>query len=173
MKSLIFFLGLFFYATAAFSQEEEIEDWKFNRYRVAIASLNSYVPAIEANNRFIIPAWGLEFEYQIAEKWAIGANLELEVFTYAVKTPNKGIIERDYPFLTSLLVFYEINEHIILASGYGREFERNEDFDMLVFSAMYAIILPNNWDIVPTLTFNKRIESYDTFSLGFSFGKSF
>ncbi len=173
MKNILLIIFSLLFSNLTFSQEEDKEDWKLRRYRIALASLNSYVPAIEAKNRFIIPTWGLELEYKLDKRWSIGTNLELEVFTYAVKTPNEGIIERDYPFLASILVFYELNEHIILATGYGREFEKNEDFDLIVFSFMYAFKLPNNWDITPSFNFNKRIESYDTFSLGFSFGKSF
>ncbi len=143
------------------------------RFRIALASLNSYVPTVQESERMLIPAWGLEFEYFIDHQWAIAGNFELELLNYIVETGEEEAISRDYPFIASLLLIHEFNNRLVLSAGYGKEFEPRKNFDLLTFTASYKVPLSQNWDLSPGITYNSRFNAYDSWSLGLAIGKSF
>jgi len=168
LSIFLFFSFVLTHAQEA-SEEKELEP----RYRVAIATINSHVPEEESNQRAIIPAWGLEAERRLNEKWAIMLNFEVELVTYFVDYKDELSLKREYPLVAGLLVVRRLTEEIILSAGYGREFETNESFDLLIFNLSYEIRLPNEWDISPGVTYNDRLDAFDTFSFNIAFGKSF
>ena len=167
---LVFSIGLFAQEEAPEAESEmELEP----KNRLAIVTINSHVPAEEADGRAIIPAWGIEYERRFNENWAVMVNFEVELVTYFVDFKDEVALEREYPFVASIMVVRRLTEDIILSAGYGREFESHENFDLLTFNATYEIRLPNYFDIAPGLTYNTRFDAFDTFSFNIGFGKSF
>jgi len=141
--------------------------------RLALASLNSYVPTLKGNERMVIPAWGLEFEYFVGGQWAIAANFELELLTYLVEAEKEETISREYPFIASLLLIREFSEGLVFSAGYGKEFEPRKNFDLFITTLAYKIPLLKGWDLSPGFTYNNRIDAYDSWSMNIAFGKSF
>lgn len=167
------FLCILFISLYSFVFSQETEEESFEKWRIAIATINSHIPAQKSDDQIVIPAWGLEFEYRINEKWAIMSNVEFELLSYVVIKENETLLEREFPFILSLLISRELSERWIFSTGYGREIEPNESFNLLVFNMNYRIPLPDAWDISPGVTYNTRFGGFDTYSFNIAFGKSF
>lgn len=65
-------LAIVLSTTQCFAQEHAHtpvpHDEQHKPFRVALASLNSYVPALNTRRHFVIPAWAIEAEYRFARR---------------------------------------------------------------------------------------------------------
>lgn len=173
MKShwLITILFLFF-SIPIRSLNAQTTEGEAGKVRIAIANMHSYVPDIQSRETLVIPAWGLEAEYFIFKKWALASHFELEMLTYFVEGKEREVVERDYPMIISLLVLRELPKSIVFGLGYGREYDKNRDFDLINFNASRQIPLGNHWDFSPGITYNHRFNAFNSWSINLAFGRS-
>ncbi len=174
LRSMVLLLALTPLSLMAQHEEHAEEGHKENKWRAAIAMINSHVPAIDdAKSRAIIPTWGFDIEYRVTPKVMVGLLLDVELMRYRVTHGDFTELEREYPVTVGLAVFYEFTHHISLGTAFAREFEPHESFNMVSFIGAYTFHLPNDFDISPGLMYNTRINAFDTFSFNLAIGKSF
>ncbi len=174
LRSIVLLLALAPLSLMAQHEEHAEEAHKENKWRVAIAMINSHVPAIDdPKSRAIIPTWGVDLEYRLTPKVILGLLVDVELMRYRVTHGDFTELEREYPVTVGFAAFYEFTHNLSLGTAFAREFEPHESFNMVSFIGAYTFHLPNDFDIAPGLTYNTRINAFDTFSFNLAIGKSF
>jgi hypothetical protein len=133
----------------------------------------THIPAafIDGHSRSSVyaPTIGLDYFYQFAERWAIGAVIDLEFENYTVDF-NKEELERERAVVTGILVGYELAPHWGIFLGPGVEFEKNENLFILRASTEYTFELGDGWDLFPAFNYDFKKE-YSAWSLTIGIAK--
>lgn len=122
-----------------------------------------------------VPTIGIEYFYDLSEKFMVGAIIDMEFDNYMIKIHDESEIERANVFVTSLIGVYKITNHfgVFLGPGIETEFSQNsKNFFVLKVGAAYEIDISNGWEISPSISYDWKNE-YATFSYGFGIGKRF
>lgn len=101
---LPFWFCCFIISLPALAQTEE-EDKERKPHRLTLMMANSHIPSADNVNGdkriFIVPSWGLNYDYWISEKWAFGLHNDRVLQQYKVEDENEDrVIERSFPFQT-------------------------------------------------------------------------
>ena len=159
--------------------EEEIEieeeEGDMKHFRIGLVLAHTYIPkgTSEGTQVTSIPAYGLDLEYWIYEKWGIGLHNEIELEMFEVETNESSFIEREYPVVVTLDALYKPYKELIFVFGYGVEFEKTENLNLIRFGAEYELDLGKHWDMSPSFTYDYRFGNYGTYAIGIGVGKKF
>ncbi len=171
-------IGLFlliFYSPVYSQDHSEHSEEAFKRHRISFIWGNTLVPAGKnahnEDSEVFFPTWGLTYEYILSHRFAIGWVNELEMTSYAVEHGNEAILEREYPFISSIVLIYEPFKGVILHAGPGYEFERNESFFIMKMGADYIFLLPKDFDIGFGFSYDIKNNLYDAWTFGLTLGK--
>jgi hypothetical protein len=147
----------------------------YPHFRVAALIGHTLIPAEHAGKNFFIPSWGLDVEYWIVEKFGLGIHSDLEIETFVIigETETDVDLERLSPLVVTLDVLFRPWKGLILQLGPGVEFETSENFSLIRAGLEYEIELTNNWDLAPTVFFDRRFSEYHTWSFALGVGKRF
>lgn len=186
MKSRWLFavLSLVLNFAVAIAQEETIEtaiekaEFK-THHRITLMMANAHVPAIAEDNEgkknFILPAWGLDYDYWFASKWAIGIhnNIIIQQFSITEEEDPRVDLEVSYPLTMSVVALFMPVRNLTLIAGFGREFEKNENLSVLDFGLEYGFELPDEWELSLNLKYEDKLNAYDSWLFGFGISKIF
>jgi len=170
----------------------EHESGPFKRHRIAFLTGNTIVPSGGENEdrigTVLVPTIGIDYEYWLSRKVAIGWYNDFTLSTFVVETSREPeedhgaqsdsseggteVVEREPTFLTAIVVVWEPVHRLAVYTGAGREFEASEDFWVWKIGLEYSFPLPNDWDIAIGGAYDYK-EVYDSFGVGISFGKRF
>lgn len=125
------------------------------------------------NMALIVPSWGLNYVFHFNEKWAIGWLNDMEIATYMVQKSEGDEIVRERPIITSLVGIFKPNKHIGLLAGFGREFEKHQNFWVLRIGIEIEIEINESWAMLPALTYDVKEEIYDSWTVGLAVAKRF
>lgn len=95
------------------AQEETIEPGNKGNHRIAIALSHANVSEGVENGDskwLSLPAWGLDYDYWISDKWAIGIHTDIIVEDFEVKTnldDNEETIERSSPVAPAVVSIFK------------------------------------------------------------------
>lgn len=80
----------------------------------------------------ILPFWGLDYNFQLASKFAIGLHTDFIVENFKVEKntgdEEKEVIERTKPIAPALMGFYKPAERWSFGFGVGGEFAKEENY---------------------------------------------
>ncbi|MEN8247412.1 MAG: hypothetical protein ABFS32_00640 [Bacteroidota bacterium] len=162
--------------TPVFSQEDEHHE-EHKHHRIAGIMSHTYIPkgynSTENSSFLIVPSWGFNYEYWFNEKWAIGLHNDIEISTYIIETPEGSELERERPFITSLVGIYKPVKGLEIIAGFGKEFENHESFLVYRIGLEYEIEISHHWDLAPGLVFDIKEETYNSWTLGIGIGRKF
>lgn len=173
-RNLILF---FLYCLVAFTtvaQDEESMERKPHRLSVMMA--NSHIPRADDVNGgktfFIVPTWGVNYDYWLSERWAVGLHNDIILQQYKIEDREDGrIIERSFPISVSATALFKATEHWIFLAGMGREFEKHESFNLINVGVEYGVELPNDWELNFNLIYEDKFKVYDSWMFGIGFSK--
>jgi len=152
---------------------------KFRPYhRISIMMANAHIPRLleEENKKttIVAPAWGLDYDYWFNKRWAIGLHNDIILSQFKIeKSENGSEIERSFPITSNLVGLYKPTEHFVLIAGLGREFEKNEQFNMIDLGVEYGFEIPKEWEISINLNYENKFNAYDTWLFGIGISKKF
>ncbi len=157
--------------------EEDHEMEKMVHHKVSLIISHTHIPkgnSSAQNETFlIVPSWGLNYEYWINHKWAIGMHNDMEISTYVIIDEHGSEIERERPIISTIVGIYKPNKLINLIAGFGREFEANENFWVLRFGIDLEFEMHNGWELAPSLVYDIKETIYDSWTIGLGIGKRF
>jgi opacity protein-like surface antigen len=117
-----------------------------------------------------VPSLGIDYQYRLNEKWALGGVADLELSHYVVL---KKDLERDKAFLLAALAFYELVPFWEVYAGGGVELEKHENLGIIRLGTEYEFrVGERGWAISPVLMYDIK-EGYDTWSLAVAAGRWF
>lgn len=165
--------------TQLFAQhEKETENSEeFEHHLVAIVIGHTHVPGAfqssSGTGTVIVASWGLNYDYWINEKWAIGLHTDMEIATYIIEDNTGSHIERERPIIVSIVGSYKPWRRLMVGAGFGQEIEPHHNFWVYRFGVEYAVELPNRWDLAPALVVDLKENHYHSWTIGLGVGKRF
>jgi hypothetical protein len=120
-----------------------------------------------------MPTWGLDYNYHLSPKWAIGLHTDIIIESFKVEEHNGETIERSYPIAPALVGIYKANHHWSLMAGLGEEFAKEENFFLTRLGAEYGAEIRNGWEVFGSLSYDIKWTAYDTWVLGLGISKAF
>ena len=173
------FIVLFIISNGVNAQETEKEHDKeeFKHHKISVVMGHTHVPKATSPTSetagIIIPSWGLNYDFWINPKWAIGLHNDMEITNYVIEAEAGTEIERERPFIMAVVGTFKANEHIELLAGFGREFEKNHNFWVYRFGIEYEFEIGHHWSLAPSLIFDAKEGVYDSWTLGVVIGRKF
>jgi len=164
--------------TELYAQEHSEEEHKeFKNHRISITLSHTHVPRGIDNDgssgSLIIPSWGLNYEYWFNHNWAIGMHNDMEITSYVITERNDVILERERPFIVSIVGIYKFNSGLEILTGFGYELEKHENFMVFRLGVEYEFELGKEWDLAPGIVFDAKEDIYSSYTLGLTVGKRF
>ncbi len=168
-------------STPIFAQEEdEIEHSEENelhgRHRLTIGMGHAHIPAGISEgekNRLNLGAFTVDYDFAITPKWSVGLHTDVIPTNYEVESEksDEAALNRTSPVSVVLAGTYRFTEHISVHAGYGQEITKEESLSVLRLGAEYAVEIRNGWEAAISLTYDRKVETYNTWFLGVGFGK--
>ena len=176
LKNIALWALLLGFSRITFCQEiiDEIEP--YHKHRLTIMMANSHIPAANNINDqdavFIVPTWGFDYDYWLSPKWAVGPHNDLVLQQYKIETKGgEEVIERSFPVSVSAVGIFRPWEHWAFVSGMGREFEKNESFNLYMLGVEYGIELPHDWELSFNLVYENKLATYNSWLFGIGISK--
>lgn len=175
-KLLLLFLSVLT-CINSYAQESKEEENKLH-HRVSLIISHAHIPAANEVNGskhiFIAASLGVNYELWFNSHWAIGLHndITMQSFNIERKSDNE-IIAREFPVLSALVAVYKPAKHWSFYAGPGREFEKNESFNVIKTGVEYGIELPKTWEIGFSADYDIKINGYDAWLIGIGVSKNF
>ncbi|SFS39941.1 hypothetical protein SAMN04487906_0315 [Zhouia amylolytica] len=170
MKNLYFILFcILFWGVQSYSQEEQIEE---SETRHSISIVLSHANVLEGRDSdggkewLKLAAWGINYNYEVDEKWAIGLHTDIILEQFVAEGENGEEIERSRPVAPALMGAYKPGEHWSILFGAGGEFSKDENYFLNRASLEYGTPLASNWEFIAEFSYDFRWKAYDSFTLG-------
>lgn len=167
---LILFLAL---SHQAFAQEEE----PGARNTVALGIGHTMVGkgVKDGSKKWLsLPSWAIDYNFKITESWTIGLQNEIILSDFEVETfETSEVITRTNPFSSIVVVGYHPLEALMLFVGGGAEFAAEENFVMLRVGAEPSFEINDKFELVAGLTYDFKVDGYDSFGLSLGVGYKF
>lgn len=149
----------------------------FKKHRLALVFGNTHIPAGTAEQgrqgTLIAASWGLDYEFWFNRKWAIGLHSDIELLSYFIENDNHQGLEREYPFVSTLVVVYNPWKTLSLYAGPGVELETHENFYVTRVGFEYGIELPGHWEFSPGMSYDNKEGDFDAWTFGMAISKRF
>lgn len=175
MKKLLLGLLICLLANTVNGQnnESEIE----HRHRIAPLLGYVFVPEETSNetggSARLIPTFGVDYEYRIHPKFALGWFNDIELSSYLIEYEDEGeYLQREYAFISAICLVYSPFNRFAIFAGPGYEFEHHQNFRVFRVGVEYEILMPDDWDVAFGLSFDHK-EVYNSFGITIAFGKRF
>ena len=172
----------FLCSSAAFAQEKHVskEERESNQphHRITLLMENSHIPRISEDigsvRRCVVPAWGLDYDFWLNAKWAIGLHNDLILQQYEIeREEDSTTFSRTNPITSTLVGIYKPTRHLALLAGVGREFEKEQDFNLVEFGAEYGVEILKNCELSLNIKYEDKFNAYNSWMFGVGFSKLF
>jgi hypothetical protein len=128
----------------------------------------------QSNEVLIVPAIGLNYDYIFKKGWGLGLHSDILLQQFKVETHgDKEEIIRENPFALLGMLLYKPHHRWTVTGGYGIEFEKHENLQMIRIGVEYGIELPKDWELGFSLEFDIKPGAYNTLLFGIGFSKLF
>lgn len=180
MRSSLIILLLIQLHLVVFAQDEgqtssSIHNSSFHSLTFVMASAfiaNSF--SDNTNDVLIVPAYGLNYDYQINGQWGIGVHTDILLQQFKIeKHGTEEEVVRENPVAITAMIFFKPHHRWKILGGYGIEMEKNENLQLLRIGVEYGIELPKNWELGFTFENDFKVNGYYTLLLGIGFTKKF
>lgn len=119
----------------------------------------------------VSPAWGLDYNFHINEKWALGLHNDIILEDFSIY--GKEEIERNYPFSSCIVGSFKPKEFLTTLIGFGGEFAGEGNYFLCRAGIEFGFGFGKNWECNPSLTYDIKINAYDTWLIGLGVTKLF
>ena len=147
----------------------------FKKHRIGFIWGNTIVPAAKTatdeSSVLMFPTWGLSYSFFFSKKIGISWLNELEMQSYIYEHDGHPEMEREYPFISSILFVYEPIHRLAFFAGPGIEFESSQNFTVFNLGVEYVFPLPNYFDLAFGVDYQTKNKTYDAWTIGLSIGK--
>jgi len=175
-------LALMALSAPAIAQEQSVdeaaqetgEEQPLRHHRLALFVGYTWVPQGEilgeAPNVVIVPTLGIDYEFWITHRVAVGLVNDFELSSYVVERSDGSLLEREFQYVGAIVGVVEAWRTLSLYAGPGIEADKHETLFLVKVGAEYEFPLRNNWDISIPLSFDIT-KDYFSVSTGLVIGK--
>lgn len=118
----------------------------------------------------VMPSWGLDYNYWLANKWSVGIHADIIVEDFKVEKEGESseILQRSTPFCAVGAAQFKPGKHSVFILALGGEFAKEGNYFVTRAGYEYGWELPHNWELSAGLTYDFKWNAYDTWTLGLS-----
>jgi len=158
-------------------EENSKEEVLLSRHKVGLYLGNSLIREVHntrtGKEQYVLaPTFGIDYEYWLSHKWAIGTYNELALLNIEVEHEEEEFLKRENVLLFSGVAIWEPFPRFAIFAGTGVETDPNHTFWIRFMGAEYAFVRCDNWDVSVSAGYINR-QYYDVFSFGIVIGKRF
>ncbi len=141
---------------------------------MAHTNVNGGLEQVGRSRWLVLPSWGLNYNYWMNERWALGLHTDLINENYLVEEFNgKEVLERDRPIAPALMATYRPHEHWSFLLGGGMEFAGGDDLALVRAGVEYTVHLSGSWETCASFAYDLRLAAYDSWTLGIGLARRF
>lgn len=120
-----------------------------------------------------LPSWSLNFDYWIANKWAIGLQNDVILESFFIENDDNELLERSFPVASVPVILYKPGKRLILIGGVGAEFTHEKTLTLTRLGLEYGFHLPNKWEVGAALVWDNKWNYYNSWGLAITVSKLF
>jgi hypothetical protein len=115
-----------------------------------------------------LPSWGLNYNYSLSKKWAIGMHTDIVVEDFIVDNHSKqnAVIERSYPIASAIVISFKPGKDFSFLLGSGAEFSKGNNFLLIRAGLEYGLHINKNWEFIANIINDYKFSAYNSWSLG-------
>ncbi len=171
-------LSLFIaFANAQETAHKEGEEEKEKRHSVAVLISHTQISeAVEGEGKksISVPSWGIDYNFELTERWAIGLHNDLIVESFVIENSEGTEVERSSPFATAVVGMFKPIKNFSLVLGAGGEFSKEENLFLIKAGVEYShLILHDNWELIASFSNDFKLDAYNSWNIGFGIGRKF
>jgi hypothetical protein len=172
-------LILLLWNTGIFAQEEKTEESEKGTHRISLAlsHVNVSQGVKDSGSKWLsIPAWSLDYDYWLSNKWAIGLHTDIIVEDFVVKadlTEEDETLERSSPIAPAAVGIYKPTKHSSFLFGVGAEFAKEENLFLNRIGYEWGTEITGNWELGLSACYDFRWNAYDSFLIGIGISRKF
>ncbi len=162
-----------------FAQENDHQanETHLKRHKVGLFSGNTLIHGVHnthtGKEQYILaPTFGLDYEYWLSHKWAIGTYNEVAFLNIEVEQDHEEFVKRETGMLFSGVVVYEAFPGISIFAGTGVEVDPSHTLWIRYLGMEYAFIRSDNWEVSVAAGYVNK-DLYDAFTFGLVIGRRF
>lgn len=164
-------------APVVYGQTEEKESMKHtHRLMLALCHTHFRQGVQDGNTQWLtVPAWSLNYDYWLGNKWAIGLHNDLIMGKFEVKADvgHEETLVRSYPMASAIVGIFKPTRHSAFLLGIGEEFAVEEDLAISRAEYEWSTALSHKWELSFSISYDFRWNAYDSWLLGISISHLF
>jgi len=174
MRAATFIIVLFWGMSPLLAQEHNEEALEHEPRDFLGAFIGN---TIIVESSFQLPTIGVEYVREVTPTIGIGITAELEIGSHIIQKDELGVVisevEREGAALLLPSIFIKVYKGLIFTTGYGIEFEKNENLALAKAGFEYKLRMHNpNWLILPSVSWD-HTKSFNGVVYGVTFGYGF
>lgn len=178
MKKLVCLLIVLIGIISTTFAQEKIKEEKGNKGFHQLSFMLSHSIIGEGNvngskKRISAPSLGLDYNYWFQNKWAFGIHTDLITESFKIEDNGGVIMDRSTPFAVVPAVSFKPKNHSIFVFGLGKEFAKEGNFTLTRFGYEYSFELPKKFELSFGVTYDKKWDAYDIWTVGIIVSKLF
>jgi len=118
------------------------------------------------------PSWGIDYNFEITERWAIGFHSDIVVESFVVEHNDGTEIERSSPFASTIVGLFKPIKIFSLVLGAGDELSKEENLFLIRAGIEYGYRFHDHWELA-NITNDLKIDAYNSWSIGFGIARKF
>ena len=136
--------------------------------RMAVLIGHGMLPEVTGDGILFVPSWGFDLDLHISDNWSLGWHNDLELENYLIIDSHGEQLELETPIVSSIDLFYRLNNNLIVGAGPGITMEDGEWKYLVRVGLEGEVPLNDRWEWTPTLFFDRRLDGHTvwTFAVG-------
>lgn len=122
-----------------------------------------------------LPSWGINYNYSLSQKWAIGLHTDIVVEDFVVNNHSKQdeIIERSYPIASAFVTSFKPGKYFSFLLGSGGEFSKGNHLFLVRAGIEYGLHINHNLEFIANVVNDYKFNAYNSWSLGMGIAYKF
>ena len=157
---------------SSFSQGNESE--RSEKHRFTFMPSHTYLRVDSENNKdwTTLASFGLNYDFWIKENMAIGLHSDVITESFIVsRQEDEQILERERPLALIGVFLYKLENGLTPLVGAGIELEKEEHLALIHFGLEYGFEIGKGWEFGANVTYDLKLDVYNSFALGLSVSK--
>jgi hypothetical protein len=125
-----------------------------------------------------LPSWGLNYNFWVTPKWAVGLHTDLINETFKVEEnlseeETAPTVERTRPIAPAVMVSWRPRKHLAMLLGAGQEFAKEGNLALMRAGVEYTIHIGGLWETSGSFAYDFRFNAYDSYTFGIGVTRTF